>query len=237
MGSLLLQLLPVGLGIIISPLAIVAGIVVLGSRRARVNSVAYLIGWVAGIAVSIVVSLWIFHLLEINARRDPPAWLTVVHFLLAAVLIVLAVLVLSRQKAAVTRMAAASTPREVVKAAPSLPGWLRAIDEFTPIRTGLTGFGLFVLNPVDLSCAIAGALTLSLADVSPAAQLTATIIFVVVSSASILVPVSYLVLRGSRAEPALHRLRDWVTGHTGVMNALLLLVIAALQLVKGLQSL
>ncbi len=232
-----MQLLPVALGIMISPLAIVAAIAVLGSSRARANSVAYLIGWILGIAVGVGVSMWVFHLLQVNARRDPPVWLTVVHFVLAVILILGAVVVLRRQKPVVQKMAAADTPREVVAAAPSLPGWLHAVDEFTPARTGLTGFGLFVLNPVDLSCAVAAGLTLVLGDVSLAAQITVAIVFVLVSSLSILVPVSYLVVRGQTAQPILRKARDWVAGNTGIMNALLLLVIGALQLSKGIQGL
>lgn len=237
MGSLLLQLLPVALGIVISPLAIVAAIAVLGSRRARANSVAYLVGWVLGIAVGVGASMWIFHLLDVQGRRDPPTWLTIVHLVLGVVLILGAIVVLRRQKPAVQKMAAADTPSEVVAAAPTLPGWLHAVDEFTPNRSGVTGFGLFVLNPVDLSCAIAGGLTLVLSSVSLASQITVAVVFVLISSLSILVPVAFLVFRGATAEPLLHKARDWVAGNTGVMNALLLVVIAALQLSKGIQGL
>ena len=53
MGSLLLQQIPLALGIIMSPLAVVAVVAVLFSERARINSIAYLIGWYLGIVVAL----------------------------------------------------------------------------------------------------------------------------------------------------------------------------------------
>ena len=44
MGSLLLSLIPPALGIVLSPLAVLAVIAVLLSERARLNSLALLIG-------------------------------------------------------------------------------------------------------------------------------------------------------------------------------------------------
>ncbi|MGA9872997.1 MAG: hypothetical protein WBQ44_17885 [Rhodococcus sp. (in: high G+C Gram-positive bacteria)] len=44
MGSLILSLIPVSLGIVMSPLAVIAVVAVLFSQHARQNSVAFLVG-------------------------------------------------------------------------------------------------------------------------------------------------------------------------------------------------
>ena len=58
MGRAISEVLPFAVGVAISPIAIIAVILVLFSARARVNGPAFLAGWLAGVAVvSIVVYL------------------------------------------------------------------------------------------------------------------------------------------------------------------------------------
>jgi hypothetical protein len=46
-----------------------------------------------------------------------------------------------------------------------------------------------------------------------------------------------VIARGTKAQPALDRVRTWIAGNTHVLNAALLLVIGALQLEKGVTAL
>jgi hypothetical protein len=112
------------------------------------------------------VFLWLFSAPAVHARREPPLWVAVLRLLIALLLIGGAVWVYRRGRRHVDAVAAASTPREIAAAVPSLPGWLQAVSSFRPGRTFLVGVGLFVLNPVDASCAIIAALDIALADVS-----------------------------------------------------------------------
>ena len=66
MGSLLLQQIPLALGIIMSPLAVVAVVAVLFSERARINSIAYLIGWYLGIVVALAGAYIILTALQVH---------------------------------------------------------------------------------------------------------------------------------------------------------------------------
>ena len=78
MGSLLLQQIPLALGIIMSPLAIVAVVAVLFSERARIDKrIAYLVGWFLGIIVSLAVSFAILTALEVHQRTHPPLWVSI----------------------------------------------------------------------------------------------------------------------------------------------------------------
>ena len=54
MVSVIGEILPLAVGIAISPIPIIAAILMLLSPRARGTSVGFLIGWVAGIVVAIV---------------------------------------------------------------------------------------------------------------------------------------------------------------------------------------
>lgn len=237
MGELVVSLLPVVLGVILSPLAIMALVAVLVSRRARANGIAYLLGWLLGLAGLLVVFLWLFRTVAVHERLEPPLWVPLVRLLLGVVLTSAAIWVYRKGRARIVAMAGASSPREVVAASPQLPGWLRSVESFRPGRTFLLGLALFVLNPVDASCAVIAALDISLADVGPPATAATAVVFVVLGALPIAGPVLYVVARGAAAQPALDRLRTWIAGNTHVLNAAMLLVIGVLQLDKGLTAL
>ena len=237
MGELILSLVPVALGVVLSPLAIMALVAVLLSRNARMNGIAYLIGWFVGLAGLMALFLWLFPVLEVHAIGEPPLWVAIVRVLIGLFLAAAAVWVYRKGRAHIIRMAAASSPRDVVAASPQLPGWLHSVESFRPGRTLLLGVGLFVLNPVDASCAILAALDISLSDVGATAAAWVAIAFVVIGTLPIALPVLYVVVRGPQAQPLLDRVRTWIAGNTHVLNAALLLVIGALQLEKGIAAL
>lgn len=237
MGELILALVPVALGVVLSPLAIMALVAVLLSRDARMNGITYLIGWFLGLGGLMTLCLWLFPLLAVHELGEPPLWVPIVRVLLGLFLIGSAVWVYRKGRAHIAQMAAASSPREVVAASPQLPGWLHSVESFRPGRTLLLGLGLFVLNPVDASCAILAALDISLSDVDRSSGLWVAVVFVIIGTLPIALPVLYVVVRGADAQPLLDRVRTWIAGNTHVLNAALLLVIGALQLEKGISAL
>lgn len=237
MADLIVSLIPLALGVLLSPLAIMALVAVLLSRRARINGVTYLIGWAFAIAIVLALAYLILGLFEVHDMRAPPVWVPIVRIALGLLLLGGAVYVYRRGHRQIAAMSTATTPADVVRAAPQLPGWLRAVEHFTPLRSGLLGLGIFILNPVDASCAILAALEVRQAAVDPATGITTLIVFGVVGVLPIAVPVILTLARGTAAEPALTAMRNWIASHTGVLNAALLLVIAVLQLQKGVTTL
>lgn len=237
MGDLVVQLIPLALGVVLSPLVIMALVAVLVSERARTNGTAFLIGWAVAVAVTLVAGVWICRALELHEVAHPPLWSEVLRILAGLLLLYGAVWAYRKGHAHVTAMAAATSPQQVVDAAPQMPGWLKSVSKFRPGRSALLGFGIFVLNPVDLSCTLIAALDLTLADVSDSVAVVVAIVFWVVVTVPIAAPVVYVLVRGAAAQPSLDRLRDWVSSHSNILNAAMLLVIAVLQLQKGLTGL
>ena len=236
MGDLILGLVPLLFGILLSPLALMALIAVLVSPRARVGGIAFALGWLAGIALVLAVAFLVFGALQVRALREPPLWVPILRLLLGLLLVGAAVVVYRRGRARIVQMAQARSPRDVAAAAPQLPGWLQQVETFRPVRTFFLGLGLFVVNPVDASCAIIAALDARLAGVATAQAVVVLVVFGLVGSLSIVLPVLLAVVRGTAAEPLLARTRTWVAGNTHVLNAALLLVIGALQLQKALSA-
>ena len=237
MLDLVVSLLPLALGIVMSPLAIMALVAVLLSDRARQNGVSYFAGWTLAIIAVVAVSLVLFTLAGIEDRSEPPVWTYGVRLLLGVLLALAAVVVYRRGRARVLAMAEAVTPSDVVEAAPQLPGWLHAVASFTPGRSAVLGFGIFALNPVDLSCAVLAGLDIHLAALSAPATATVSVAFVVVGAAPIAIPVFLVLAKGERATPVLTRLRGWIASHSTQLNAALLLFIAIVQLQKAISGL
>ena len=237
MGELIVSLLPLALGVVMSPLAIMALVAVLVSQRARANGTAFLIGWAVALIATLGVSYLVFGFLEVHENREPPLWAAFVRLVIALLLIGAAIWAYRRGHNRVLAMAAAATPEAVVAAAPQLPGWLRAVDQFTPGRSLLLGFGIFALNPVDVSCSVLAMLDVRAAPVSPASAATAIVAFAVVGILPIAAPVFYTLVKGAGADPLLERVRSWIAGHTSLLNAGLLVLIGAMQLQKALSTL
>ena len=51
MGEAIGQVLSLGVGVALSPVAIIAVVLMLGTPRARANGPAFVLGWVVGLAI------------------------------------------------------------------------------------------------------------------------------------------------------------------------------------------
>ncbi|WP_022889391.1 GAP family protein [Agromyces italicus] len=244
MGELIVALLPLALGILLSPLAYMALVAVLLSRIPRANGIAFLAGWAIGLVGVLALSIWIFGLLGAQPPGEPARWVSIVHLVFGLFFLGAAVWVHRRGAERLRAMSEANTPREVVRAAaprvsasPRLPGWLQAVDSFKPGRSGALGVAIFALNPVDASCAIVAGLDFVIAELPDAETVAIATGFAVIGILPIAVPVVYVLVRGAKAQPFLDATRTWIASHTGLLNAAFLLVIAVLQLQKGIAGL
>ncbi len=180
LGQLVLSLVPLALGIVLSPLAIMALVAVLLSKRARINGVMYLLGWGLAITVVLALSYGLLGALDLGPPGSTPVWLSVLKIVLGLVLLGGGVWGYRKGRTKIKEMAAASTPEELTAAAPQLPGWLHAVETFTAGRSLLLGFGIFALNPVDLSCAVIAGIEIRAAGLPPTTASTVLVIFGVV---------------------------------------------------------
>jgi hypothetical protein len=237
MVDLVLSLLPLSLGIVMSPLAIMALVAVLLSRQARVNGVMFFLGWTIGVAVGVGGSFAVLGFFEVHERHAPPLWVPILRLVLGIGLLLGAVWIYRRGGARKKAMAAASSPSDVTEAAPQLPGWLHSVSTFTAGRSLALGIGIFLLNPVDLSCAILAALDVRLAELDPGANAVALLVFGLIGILPIGIPVLLVLIKGEAATPTLEGIRAWIAGNTSLLNAILVLVIAVLQLQKAISTL
>ncbi|MBT2485501.1 GAP family protein [Microbacterium sp. ISL-108] len=169
-----------------------------------------------------------------GAFRSAP-WVPIVHAVIGVVCTGGALWTFFRARLVVARVAEAHTPDELTAATPQLPGLVRSVERFTPGRSFLLGFGIF-LTPMNIALVAAAAIGIVLARL-PEPQLLLTVCgFLAAAAAPVAIPVFSVLARGEEADPMLRRLRRWMLHRSGFLTAAVLLLVGVLQFVKALQG-
>jgi len=156
MGGAIGAVLPLGVGVSLSPIPIIAVVLMLATPRGRVNGPAFLLGWVVGLAVAGAVVLLVSGGAGASYAGAPATWVSVVKIVLAVVLLALAV----RQWR--------HRPHGEGEAA--LPAWMRSIDTLGPAKTLGLGFALSALNPKNLLLTVGAAAAIAQTGISTGDQ-------------------------------------------------------------------
>lgn len=219
MLSVIGDVLPLAIGIAISPVPIIAVILMLMSGRARENASAFLVGWLLGLTAVVAVVLVIGGAAGIDSGSGSTLG-SVVAIALGIVLLVLGARQWQKRPA----------PGE----ASELPAWMQTIDELQPTRAFLLGALLSGVNPKNLSLAIGAAIVMGSAALDLPALVVAVVVFVLLASASIIVPVVYALTGGESAASTLDSWRVWLTEHNATVMTVLLVVIGVVLVGRGL---
>lgn len=228
------QLLPVALGVMASPLAVLGLVGILLSRQARRNGTAYLLGWVIATTVLLAAAIAIFASVDALDGYHVAAWVPITHLVIGSICILGAAWIFVRARGVAARLAAATTPAEFAAAAPQLPGLVRGVAGFTPWRSLLLGVGIF-LNPMNISLVAAAAMAIVHSTPIAWDRMTLGFGFVLAAAAPVAIPVLIVLVRGSQADPMLRGLRRWMLKHNGHLSAGILALVGVLQIIKALQ--
>lgn len=221
LGDAIGDLLPSAVGVALSPVPIVAVILMLGTPRARSNGPAFALGWVGGLVAVTVLVLLVAG--DADSSNGTSTAVTVVTVLFGLLLL----LVAARQWQA--------RPRGNTE--PSLPGWMAAIDEFTSARALSLGVLLSAVNPKNLALAVATGAGLAQAGLSTGGDVAGVVVFVGIASLTVAGPVLAYLVAGERAEPVLGDVKQFMVDHNAVIMTVVCLVLAAKLLGTGIGGL
>ncbi|UJP11075.1 GAP family protein [Microbacterium sp. KUDC0406] len=237
MITVIWQLLPIALGVMVSPISVMALLGILVSTHARRNGTAFAIGWVLATGGSLLLWTLLLGWLGVGDGYGYGGGLTgvVLHALIGLLCIGASVWTYRRSHGILVRMGAARTPDELTAATPQLPGLLRDVDHYSMLHSFALGITVFVFNPVNMSLLIATALSLLDADISHQSAIGIAMGFVVAAALPVIAPVLVLWLRGADA-PFVGRMRTWVMNNNGYISAGLLMLIGFLQLTRALEG-
>ena len=103
MGQVIGDLLPLAVGVAISPIPIIAVILMLLAPKAGGTSAGFLVGWVVGIVVATTLFLLLAGTLDLGSSGEPSAAASWVKLVLGALLLLLAAIVVPLSLAAIWR--------------------------------------------------------------------------------------------------------------------------------------
>jgi threonine/homoserine/homoserine lactone efflux protein len=204
------QVLALGIGVALSPVPIIAVVLMLGTPRARANGPAFVLGWVLGLAIVGTIVLVAAGGAGATKDAEPATWVDVVKIVLGVLLLLVAL----RQWR--------GRPRGDDEA--KMPKWMRTIDRFTPARSVAIAAAL---NPKNLLLTVAAGAAIVETGADTSQEAVALAVFVLVGTLGPGLPVAIYFALGARATRILDELKSWMTAHNAAIMTVLCLVIGA----------
>jgi len=223
MGEAIGQSLPLAVGVALSPVPIIAVVLMLTTPRAQVNGPAFVLGWLVGLGIVGAIVLALAGPGGASEEGQPAAWVSWLKLLLGLGLVLVAV----RQFR--------GRPRGDEEA--PLPRWMGAIDRFGPGQAVGGGAVLAGANPKNLLLAVGGAAAIAQTGIPGGQQAVAYAVFAVIGTLGVGAPVGIYFAMGKRSADLLGRLKDWMGHNNAVIMAVLCLVIGVKLLGDGLSGL
>jgi hypothetical protein len=216
------HLLPIAVAVAISSVPITATLMILLSPDQRGSALPFLIGWVIGIAVVVVIFTVGAGAVPTKSSDHPALVFGIAQIVIGVALEVFS-LVLWRR--------AARTP-----AAQDLPRWLRAVARLHPWQA----FGLaFIMNfrPKSLLLSAAAGLSVHAQPLTTSDIVIALSIYVAISASTVAIPVIFTLVAPKKAEPRLIVVRDWITRNSRIVTILIMVMIGFVIIGNGLTRL
>ena len=223
MGQAIGGSLPLAVGIALSPVPIIAVVLMLTSRRAKVNGPAFILGWLIGLGIIGAVVLAVAGAGSASKSGSPASWVSWVKIALGGLLLLVAV----RQ----------FRNRPHGDEQPQMPKWMGAIDKTTPIAAVGLAAVLSGANPKNLLLAVGGAAAIAGTGIPGGDQAVAYAVFAVIGTLGVGTPVVIYFAMGERSQKLLAGLKDWMTAHNAVIMTVLCVIIAAKLIGDGISAL
>ena len=216
------DLFPSAVGVALSPVPIIAVILILGTPKARTAGLSFAAGWVVGLVVVSAVVL-ILAGSDDGSSGEPERWSSILKLVIGVGFFALA----AKQWQ--------SRPQPGESA--SLPPWMASIDGFTAAKCFGLGALLSGLNPKNLALIVASSSAIAQAGLEAQQRAIAVAVFVVVGSISVLGPVVFVVVAPTRAAAPLSSIKSFMTANVATIMMVTLVGLGAKMFGAGLAGL
>lgn len=216
MGAAIGQILGSAVGVAISPVPIIAVILMLFSRAAARNGVAFMVGWLVGLIVAASIILAI----GLDSSGAPSDATGVLKIAIGGLFVFLGVKQWQGR------------PRDGGE--PRMPAWMASIDDMPAGKAFGLGVLLSGVNPKNLGLTIAAATTIGSVGLSSGEEIVTVGVFILIGSLTIILPVVGYLIAGERAEPLLDTMKDWLTQNNATVMTILFIVLGAKVLGDGI---
>jgi threonine/homoserine/homoserine lactone efflux protein len=220
MGAVVGDILPLALGVAISPMPIIAVILMLLAARAGAASRGFLLGWIAGIVITATVVTIIAQTAGLSTSGGGSTASAVIKLILGALLLLLAIKQWHGR------------PRG--DAEPVMPKWLSAIDGVTPGKATGLGFALAAVNPKNLLMILGAGVVIGQAGLAVGQIVIVIAIFTIIAASTVAGPVIGYRLAPQRANVLLGEVKTWLVANNATVMMTLFAVIGVVLIGKGI---
>jgi threonine/homoserine/homoserine lactone efflux protein len=221
MTNAVLDVLPIAVALLMASVPLVMVSMALVIKRAPAIGWSFLAGWLVGLIVVLVVLIAVADVFTLSGGRRPAV--AVVGLIVGLLLLWLGV----RKWYGAWRGAEKS----------EVPGWYAMVESIGVAKAWALGAGMAAANPKNLLITVSAAAAIAEASADIGAQAVAISVFVVVGSLAVAAPTVITTIAGTRAEPALARIDEWVTRHNSVIVGTVLIVLGAVVASNALEAL
>ena len=222
MGEAIGHSLPLAIGVALSPIPIIAVVVLLTSSRARSLGPVFVLGWLLGLVVVGAIVLVVVGPSGAGSSGQRTRWVSWVMIVLGVLLLV----------AAGRHLRGTRGGEEV-----PLPAWMGAIDRLNPAVVLGGGVVLGGVRPRSLLLVVGGAVAIAQTGIGGGQQAIAYAVFAVIATIGVAVPVVIYFAMGTRSAELLGRFKGWMRRHNAVILAVVLLVIGVTLIGDGIGGL
>lgn len=210
------DLLPAAVAVALSPIPIIAVILMLGTPKARTNGPAFAAGWVLGLAVVSAIVL---------AFADDPDDATSSGIDWGTLLIGVLFLAMAAKQWQ-------QRPKAGEEA--TMPSWMASVDHFTAGRSFVLGVALSGVNPKNLALTVAAMASIAQLGLSTGDEVAAVAVFVVLASVTVAGSVLFYLVATDRATQALAPVKTFMANNNAVIMMVILLILGAKLIGNGL---
>jgi hypothetical protein len=212
-------LIPLALVIALSPITVIPAVLVLQAPTPRPSGLAFLAGWVLGLAALTALSVAASGVLG-GLHKSPPTWASWLRVILGAALTLFGIYRwLTRHRHTES------------------PAWMRSFASITPARAGITGAVLVVIRPDVLLICVPAGLAIGGSGLDVADDWVAAAFFVAIAASTVAIPILAYAAAGHRLDDAMARLKDWMDQYNAALMAAILVVIGLMVLYNGVHAL
>ncbi|MBW0018193.1 MAG: GAP family protein [Mycobacterium sp.] len=218
-GPVLTGLIPLGLVIALSPITVIPAVLVLQAARPRPSGLAFLAGWLLGLAGLTALCVGASGLLG-GLHKSPPTWASWLRVALGVALILFGIF------RWLTRHGQTESP-----------GWMRSFATITPARAAITAAALVVMRPDVLLICVPAGLAIGASGLGVAGDWISAAFFVAIAASTVAIPIVAYAVAGHRLDDAMVRLKDWMEKNNAALMAAILVVIGLMVLYNGIHAL
>lgn len=219
MSATIGEVLPLAAVVAVSPINIIAAVLLLFSKKPVTNAFSYLIGFVAGVAAVLAGITAMAVAINLSGGSDRGRWASALLLILGVWLVLVAVRKFRNRPA----------PGDD----PHTPKWMEGMTAFSPSKSLVLGITVGAANPKNIAVAVAAAITIASAELSTGMRIWVIAGYVVVASLGVAAPIIVVLVLGERSQGVLKAWKSWLERNNAAVMTVIYLLFGLILIGKG----